>query len=971
METIKIIMPTMIVEKKIDDVDAEMVGQKAMGLLNIPLCWRLPFFVIHKNVYITYKDSGREERREMLELVVKNLRETVNEWMAFYGTKVIIRSSGSTEGMKERGKYDSAECEIEKTYDTLIELYNTLLRKSEEGIAYIVQPFVNRVKYGHLSNERRVSQMARDWKLEYENSDIPVISIGVRTWRKSYIEKELVGTPLFCINQKDVKDVLRKVAYYFCAGQQKVNRWHFEFVWNGNQIYIVQNDQEETDQEGENPFDFPILINHEENFDNLESLRLVNERDGKLYKKVQNALLYQRLGLTVAPLYILDDRETIEDLTRGKIGDELKQDICKLVVKSIVIRTDVDLSESPDAQLLPRSNELRSFEDVMVWFQNKLPIVLQYQRVAIIIHIFIPSIAAAFAYATPKSRIVTVHSLWGLPEGLYYNAHDTFLLDTGTKNVQHIDVDRILLLDTKVDYKKVYIAPDEEGKWKEKKVQPPYDWRQSITGQQARIIAKGSQMIAQESGMPLSIMWFVGVDENYYQVSCLPWYHEKYGDNAFSHETYKKKYFTEKEVVISNEEDLKKYEDDYTLRTITIHPKDDDTLRNGDFIEKVGEFAKRKNITIFLEGTILAHPVYRLMAQGAHIVLAKRSKELIDRMQFNKLVRDKIPDKIIGNMEKIKCYKVLGDIKICYLKEKLVEEAYEVLDASNCEEKCKELADTYEVLFSLRRECQKYKNKKTSIFRNKQFTADTSDLLIISLVDMDLLSEEIEHELEIYDRKVAWSIERMHQNIEFEIKIMKNSFSVLDVVSYESVKEYHHDRIIEQAYTILDEKDLQQIINLCDSLEKTIWQEMDNLHILKDDLFAVLKNKNEINGGFEEGFVLGDTAISTAGYDLPSDDSQLWLDVEETEEYPELKELLFNPVTYIDYRENEKKELIIRIKYPLCFETWSNDFVGTAVECMFGKYKKLAVKAERKGIYYSFHIYIREYGYEQFSLFDG
>lgn len=970
METIKIIIPTMVIEKSVDDIDVEMVGQKAMGLINIPLCWRLPFFVIHQNVYDNYKGSSRQERKVMLELVVRHINELVYEWTAFYGTKLIIRSSGSVEGMNERGKYESAECEIDEIYNTIIKLYDTLLEKSEEGIAYIVQPFITRVRYGHLSNERRVSQTARDWKLEYENSENYVTSIGVRTWRKSYIEKDLVETPLSCTNKKDVKDILRKVAYYFCTGPQRVNRWHFEFVWNGKQIYIVQNDQEEIDKEGENPLDFPVQIDREDNFSNFNRLRLVNERDSELYKKVQNALLYQRLGLTVAPLYILDDRETIEDLTQGKIEDELKQDICKLVAKSIVIRTDVDSSESPDAQLLPRSNELRTFEDVMIWFKNKLPIVLQYKRVAMIIHIFIPSIAAAFAYATPKSRIVTVHSLWGLPEGLYYNAHDTFLLDTGTKNVQHIDVDRIMLLDTKVDYKKVYIAPDNEGKWKEKKTQPPYDWRPSITDQQARIIAKGSQMIAQESGMALSIMWFVGVDEKYYKVNCLPWYHEKYGDNAFSHEAYKKKYFSEKEVVIANEEDLKKYEDDYTIRTITIHPKDDDTLRNGDFIEKVGEFAKRKNITIFLEGTILAHPVYRLMAKGAHIVLAKRSKELIDRMQFNKLVRDKIPDKIIGNLEKIKCYKVHGDIKIRYLKEKLVEEAYEVLDASNCGEKGKELADTYEVLAAIRSECQTHKTYKTNISRNKQLTTDTSDVLIVSLLDTVLVAEEIEHELTIPARKVVWNIERMHQNIELEIKMTEDSASVLDVISYEQVKQCQHSGIISQAYAILDEKNLQQVVSLCDHLEKTIWQELSKLKISKEDFLEILKRKNEINGGFVEGFVLGDTAIYTSGNDDSSEEPQLWLDIEDMENYPELGEMLFNPVTYIDYREREKKELILRIKYPLCFETWSNDFVGTAVEGMFGKYKKIVVKAERKGIYYSFQIYIRESGYEQLSLLD-
>lgn len=971
MEIVKIITPTTVIEKKSDDVNAEMVGQKAMGLLNMPLCWRLPFFVIHKDVYHFYQNNSIEERKSILKFVVAKIQEEVRDWSFPSGIPIIIRSSGSSEGMKERGKYESATCQLDDAYDTLIALYDCLIERSEEGIAYIVQPFVERKEYGHLSNERRVSRTARDWKLEYENSDSPVISLGIRMWRKSYEENYLTRTPLTCALKKDIKNTLRKVAYHFYTGERKTERWHFEFVWNGEQIYIVQNDLEECDETTENPLDFPIQIDRGEYLGKLNVLRLVSEEDGKKYKKVQNVLLYKRLGLTVAPLYILDDRATIVSLTQGIIDLALEQDIRHLVQKSIVIRTDVNFSESPEAQLLPRSNELRGFEDVMLWFQDKLPIVLQYQCVALIIHIFIPSVSAAFAYATPKSRIVTVHSLWGLPEGLYYNAHDTFLMDTGTRNVQHIDVDKVLILDTEADYKGVYIAPDQDGKWKEKKTRPPYDWHKSITDQQAKIIAKGSRMIAQEAGIPLSIMWFVGIDENYYQANCLPWYHERYGNNTFSHETYKKKYFTEREVAITNEEDLKEYEKDDTLRSITIHPKDDDTLRNGDFIGKVGEFAKRKGITIFLEGTVLAHPVYQLMAQGVHVVLAKKSKELIDQAQFNKLVRDKIPDKIIGNMEKIKCYKVHDDIKIQYLKEKLIEEAYEVFDASNSEEKCKEFADLYEVLSAIRKECRIYKARRLTVSRSKRLFNDQSDVFIASMEDAVLLLAETEREILISDKKVTWSLERMRQNIEVEIKVTVDFLSAPDDAKHTSMDSYLQGKYIELAYAILDERDLQKIITLCDVLEQTVFYEISALQISKKKFLEIYNRKREVNGGFDEGFVLGNTAISTDEGDSALENSQLWLDVENTEEYFELRDLLFDPVTYIDYRENEKKELIIRIKYPLCFESWSNDFTGTAVENMFGKYKKLIVKAKRKGIYYSFQLYVRESGYEQLSLLDG
>ena len=68
---------------------------------------------------------------------------------------------------------------------------------------------------------------------------------------------------------------------------------------------------------------------------------------------------------------------------------------------------------------------------------------------------------------------------------------------------------------------------------------------------------------------------------------------------------------------------------------------------------------------------------------------------------FNKLVRDKIPDKIRNNKE-IAITRVLNDneYKIELLK-KLKEECNEVIETKTSEELIEELADLYEVMVSI------------------------------------------------------------------------------------------------------------------------------------------------------------------------------------------------------------------------------------------------------------------------------
>ena len=104
---------------------------------------------------------------------------------------------------------------------------------------------------------------------------------------------------------------------------------------------------------------------------------------------------------------------------------------------------------------------------------------------------------------------------------------------------------------------------------------------------------------------------------------------------------------------------------------------------------------------------------------------------------FNKLVRDKIPEKIRNNGDTYET-RILSDLE--YEKElnnKLLEEANEVINANNEEEIKEELADLYEVMLAKLKlidsdiseveEKAKVKREKHGAFDNKIFLVSTDN----------------------------------------------------------------------------------------------------------------------------------------------------------------------------------------------------------------------------------------------------
>ena len=120
-------------------------------------------------------------------------------------------------------------------------------------------------------------------------------------------------------------------------------------------------------------------------------------------------------------------------------------------------------------------------------------------------------------------------------------------------------------------------------------------------------------------------------------------------------------------------------------------------MRDRDVIGRIGTVAKGLGASILLEGGILSHAYYQLIRTGAKVQV-RYSFEKRQQLEFNKLVRDNIPEKIEKNGEEAVTAELNKELFSSLLKRKLVEEALEVLDSKNDEDIIAELADILEVL---------------------------------------------------------------------------------------------------------------------------------------------------------------------------------------------------------------------------------------------------------------------------------
>ncbi|WP_428738241.1 hypothetical protein [Sulfurimonas sp.] len=684
-----------------EDISIDLVGEKAYGLSCIPKNWTLPFIVLSKE-FVSSKTLTKFDIENIIIALEK---------VHFAGNDIIIRSSGCVEGLEERGQLYSSDGKLEyisNVFLSLLELFYKDKKLDTNNIPLIIQKHIAIYsEKGHLSNERRVKKDPRDWMLEIEdfNSHDTISSIAIRNWRDETSIVAFTNKPLYCVFENRLKNVLRIVAKW---GFEFNKRLHFEWVWDHYNIYIVQADQEKNIN-GIDP------TKQFQNFRSMQSQKLnlieqIEDRHAIKYPKIDNVLIYRKLELPSVPLYILEDQAIINKLSKDELPEQLKKDLEELLQEPLIIRTDIASADKSKRQMLPR-DEKRDLDSTVKWLQETSKTLLADSKlhnidIAFIFHNFIPAVSSAFAYAKPNDRNVQVESLWGLPEGLYFFAHDKHVIDTKNNNIDKISLDSFEVK-SKEYYKNFFVVPNSKGKWSTEKVAVPYDWKESIQNNNwIKKIALHSRKIAENVGKPLSIMWFVNVPQDICPEYIFPWHHETF---TLQNKTKNKKNRTktphDELLTIRTSEDLLILEKETNkensfIKKINIQPMDDALLRDKDTLQKIGLYAKKLNAFVILEGSLLSHAYYQLKQTGAIVETYHGFENFEDTQEFNKLVRDKIPENIESGGESVNVIELEQESIIRALKDKLIEESYEVFDATQ-EELLGELADVYEVMDGL------------------------------------------------------------------------------------------------------------------------------------------------------------------------------------------------------------------------------------------------------------------------------
>lgn len=689
-------------------VSVEAVGQKAFGLACLPAAWTKPFFVV----------SGLSPPTQA----------ALSEAAAKSGTrsdaKLLVRSSGTEESLENRGTLESAQC-IATELNTQIAALAALVADKHVGhpVHWVVQELLHVAAKGHLSNERRVAEDKRDWVAEVEASashGAEYSRIPLRTWRDQRIPAEV---ELACPYREAYVDHLAKVARW---AYERLIRVHFEWVWDGRAVYIVQADACDETAGGENPRAL-VQIPNKPASDPAKALQLfrpVVADDYKTYRKLANAKLYEDLGYKLGQFYVLNDAAELRALVaEGRCTENLRRDLEILTaIRPLVLRTDGTNIPGELKQMLPRSDELRSVEAAVSWLTTDFRKRVQESQTAdgnllasfdlcLIGHHFVPAAAAAWCHARPDQRRVRIESLWGIPEGLYWYAYDAFDVDTQKsflkegEDTQPADMS----IKAKTRFKEHFIAPNSEGAWILHRTAAGPDWQRSIRNTEwIEEIAWSSRRIAARAGKPVVVMWFIDVPKEASAHRVLPWYHEDWKHGASPHKAApRKKFSTTTDFVLQTRADWNLLKEQLAagqpVARVRVDPREPEIVRDPVFAEQLGALAKKHTLVVELGGGILSHAYYMLSRTGCVVECADLDEYATDddEVVFHKLVRDYIPQSIVARGERVALLQLEGEALITALRRKLVEEALEVLDARTNDQIAEELADVKEVMLAL------------------------------------------------------------------------------------------------------------------------------------------------------------------------------------------------------------------------------------------------------------------------------
>lgn len=683
-------------------------GAKARGLLWLPSAWVPQFFTLSPDIHAEYRGLSPADRIAYLNGLSDHLARACALANLRAGSRLLLRSNAVRETLSERGRYASTQTPVGEIPSGLKTLYELIESSTPpEAVGIIAQQYVPPIVKGHLSNERRVAEEYRDALAELEDNTgaISERRISFRRWRSGRRTDE---GALACQSAGDLTTVLRQL---LGLAAQRTKRVHFEWVWDGQFVHVVQADLAEHHSAGTNPDatlrGHPQVAIDEEKLCHFAPLKLSGQAS---VGKMRNHSVYARSGFWQPTFFQLSDSSVIQRVLSGEPDHGLASDLGLLTVMPLIIRTS---KVGTTQVLLPRSHLLTDVEQAKSWLYGDFATAVREKGIkaaelSLLAHHYIPARVAAFSTGSADRLDVYIESLWGIPEGLYYYPFDSYTVKTAgsdPKTQSESDTQRFEIK-KKPRFKSHFVAPNSAGQFVRYSLAQPWDWKHTIDDEALlRRVALFTRVLAQEEGHPVSLMWFVACSTSQGSVDLIPWYHERAGETP-TESSYRRN--ARDEIIrISTEKDLENFERrpvtpraDNSRLLVELSPAEDQAIRNESFARRVGITAKKHEAVVILNGASLSHIYYVLTRTEAEIVVRNLQDAPARREIHEKLVRDRIPEKVAAGGENARVASLSRQETLAALRMKLVEEAFEVRDATK-EGLVEELADVMEVLRAL------------------------------------------------------------------------------------------------------------------------------------------------------------------------------------------------------------------------------------------------------------------------------
>jgi predicted house-cleaning noncanonical NTP pyrophosphatase (MazG superfamily) len=672
------------------NASCENSGVKAYNLIKYGL--NTPDFIIISSEFYLFWLTGNEFNSTSESVFNIVLGHFLNKDIS----SIIVRSSAVNENFDERGMFLSEVCKTKNDLllQSVIKIYEDFKRRSENTntISLIIQEYREPIIQGHLSNERRVTYKKEQWIVEREVLSDKKITVS-KIKASGNEDKHLDYAIYSCLNIKSLNNSLESIASLLC---KEGYRYHIEWLWDGKMFWILQIDEEINKNKSTNPGSEWTKGKWNRSqfvWADLKSLEVFEtiETSRKNWPKISCIKLFRELKLPYWQIYILENENVIDKLSLGQTDLSLISDLKNLLVSPIVIRSDVRDNQE---LMLARTDtifELNNAIDFLISETKRFKDGgLRPDQFCFLIHKFIVSVAGVLAYAKPNLERVRIDSTWGIVDGLYFYPHDSFEVDIRKEKVAK-----------KLRCKHKYVDFDEHGIWYAKEAGINFDWKQSLSENQIFQIANYTQQIVDKLEKPATIMFFINKKKGLPEI--LPWFYSI--DEIYDSKTdYTNIIFSEKKIIINSKDDF------YRSKALDFsqHKKNKlllrlnvDILRDKEFIEEIGDFAHEKDFVVDMEGSILSHPYYVLRSKGVIVRCLNPFDFSPSTKEFYKLVRDHIPIKIENQNETVISTKVLPGELLTFLKEKAIEEAFELYWSRDNDNTIEELSDLFEVILGV------------------------------------------------------------------------------------------------------------------------------------------------------------------------------------------------------------------------------------------------------------------------------